>query len=182
MKTKFTMLLTALLITSLTFAQGFKGNASGTFGIFNRKVRIQYEMPLSTRASFGVNLNYYLRGWSGPVLEPFIRVYGRKRGNAEGLFGQAKFIYGNLLTVDDGLQKIAPENKRWTTYGAGISIGYKFLVGKNFTIEPLTGYRFLTPPYFVNNSQKEFSGWFLPIWYLTTGQMIDFQIKFGYQF
>jgi len=84
------MLFTALLYTTLTYAQNFKGHASGTFGIFNEKVRVQYEMPLKDRASFGMNMNYYLVNWTGPVFEPFIRIYGKKDGNAEGFFWSGK--------------------------------------------------------------------------------------------
>lgn len=96
---KITMLLTVLFITGLTYAQDYKRHASGTFGILNRKVRVQYEMPLKSRASCGMNMNYYLEGFKGPVFEPFIRTYGKKGGNAEGFFGQAKLIYGNLSTL-----------------------------------------------------------------------------------
>ncbi len=94
------MLFTALFITGLSYAQDFKGHASGTFGILNGKVRVQYEMPLESRASYGMNMNYYLVNWTGPVFEPFIRIYGKKDGNAEGFLGQAKLIYGNLSTLD----------------------------------------------------------------------------------
>ena len=77
MKMKITIFLTALFMTGLTYAQNFKGHASGTFGILNAKIRAQYEMPLKDRASFGINMNYYLVNWTGPVLEPFIRLYGK---------------------------------------------------------------------------------------------------------
>jgi hypothetical protein len=127
MKMKITIFLTALFMTGLTYAQNFKGHASGTFGILNAKIRAQYEMPLKDRASFGINMNYYLVNWTGPVLEPFIRLYGKRDGNAEGFFGQVKLIYGNLSTLD--FDSGYYTNQRFSTYGFGMDFGYKFCHG-----------------------------------------------------
>ncbi len=197
MKQKTLMLLTALFITGFTYSQDspvaptptaetkeeFKGNVSAAFGPLNGKVRIQYEMALKSRASWGVNMNYYLVNWTGPVFEPFIRVYGKKSGNAEGFFFQAKAIYGNLKTLDYDKYINIIENSRWSTYGFGMSIGSKFLLGKHITLEPLFGYRILTPPTF------EYKGGYSAAnlgeaigWYITTGMPLDFQFKLGYQF
>ena len=65
-------------------AQDFTGNASAAFGIINPKLRVQYEAPLQDRASFGASMNYYFVNWTGPVVEPFIRIYGKRSGNGEG--------------------------------------------------------------------------------------------------
>ena len=100
MKKVISITIIAIFLTSFSYAQNFKGHASGTFGILNGKVRAQYEIPLKDRASFGMNMNYYLVNWKGPVFEPFIRIYGKKDGNAEGFFGQAKLIYDNLSTLN----------------------------------------------------------------------------------
>jgi hypothetical protein len=185
LKTYFT--IAVLCIFNCSYSQNFTGHASGTFGILNGKIRLQYENPLKDRASFGANLNYYLVNWKGPVLEPFIRIYGKKDGNEEGFFGQAKLIYGNLSTVDFDDQYV--ENKRWSTFGFGMSFGYKFLLAKHFTIEPLMGFRILSPPvyrytdayYNDPNSEGLAIGESIG-WYLTTGLPFDFQLKFGYQF
>lgn len=182
---KSTLFLTVLFMTSINFAQDFEGNASGTFGILNAKARIQYEMPLKDRASFGINVNYYFVNWTGPVLEPFIRIYGRN-GNAEGFFSQLKLCYGNLSIIDYNSDYY--EKSRFSTYGFGLSVGYKFLIYDNFTIEPLLGYRLLTPPilsYKTGYSQDDVDA--LDIgetigWYLTTAFPLDLQVKFGYQF
>lgn len=173
MKINITMLFIAFFITSLSYAQNFKGHASGTLGIINTKVRVQYELPIKDRASYGINMNYYLQNWKGPVFEPFIRIYRKKEGNAEGVFGQAKLIYGNLsarnyISSAENLEEI-----RSSVYGIGLNGGYKFLFGKHFTVEPLAGLRLLTAP---SNLGDEVD------WYLTTGFPIDFQLKFGYQF
>ncbi len=179
-------ILGALLISGLTYAQNFKGHASGSFGILNPKVRAQYEIPLKSRASYGMNMNYYLVNWTGPIFEPFIRIYGKKDGNAEGFFSQAKLIYGNLSTVDYDLYEGNLENKRWSTFGFGVNCGYKFLLGNHFTIEPLTGFRLLSPPVYRYKSGFD-EDEYLDIaegigWYLLTGFPLDFQIKFGFQF
>lgn len=185
MRIKLTLLFTALSISSLTYAQHFKGNVSGALGILNPKVRVQYEIPIKDRASYGMNINYYLLFWKGPVFEPFIRLYGKKDGNAEGPFGQIKLIYGNLSTMAmDDMTVI--DSRRWNTYGFGVNYGYKFLLGKHFTIEPLTGLRFLSPPLYSYKNKGRRSGFKHVMeamgWYLTTGLPLDFQLKFGYQF
>jgi hypothetical protein len=180
------LLFSAIFLTNTTHAQDFKGNVSGTVGILNAKIRVQYEMPLKDRASFGVNLNYYLLNWKGPVLEPFIRIYGKKDGNAEGFFGQAKLIYGNLSTLDYDAYGGALSNKRWSTFGFGINCGYKFLLGEHFTIEPLAGFRFVSPPTYRYNPGYDPANYEVlaegTAWYLTTGLPLDFQLKFGFQF
>jgi hypothetical protein len=123
-------------------AQDFTHHISGTFGILNNKIRLQYEHPLQQRFSVGANLNYYLVNWTGPVIEPFVRLYNKKDGCNEGFFLQGKAMYGNLKAFTDfGYETSA---KRWSTFGVGIGTGYKFVVGKGFTIEPYSGFRFLS--------------------------------------
>lgn len=183
-------LLLLLMIVGTTIcnanAQDFTGNASAAFGILNPKLRLQYEMPLQDRASFGASMNYYFVNWTGPVVEPFIRIYGKKSGNGEGFFSQVKLIYGNLSVLDYDLYEGTLEKSRWSTFGAGINIGYKFLIGNSFTIEPLLGYRFLSLPLYAFESEEAeiyYSGIGEGIgWYLTTGFPVDFQVKFGFQF
>ena len=197
MKQKTLLLLTALFFTVFIYAQDspvaptptaetkeeFKGNVSAAFGPLNGKVRIQYEMAIKSRASWGVNMNYYLVNWTGPVFEPFIRVYGKKSGNAEGFFFQTKAIYGNLSTLDYDKYINIIENSRWSTYGLGMSIGNKFLLGKHITLDALFGYRFLTGPKFEYKGAYSASDLGETLgWFLTTGMPLDFQFKLGYQF
>lgn len=177
MKKIITLSLAMLLSISSTYAQNFKGHISATFGIINPKARIQCEIPLKNRASLGVNMNYYFYGWKGPVFEPFIRLYDKKNGNVKGSFIQAKLMYGNLSTyslpysVEETL-----ENKNWSTFGFGICAGNKLLFAKHFTIEPLIGFRFLSPPPNFAKADDDIT------WKLTTGFLLDLQLKFGYQF
>ncbi len=185
MKLKFTIFLVAIFFANLSSAQDFKGHVSTSFGIINPKWRVQIEFPVNDRASMGIAANYYFINWSGPTLEPFFRLYSRS-GNDSGFFGQAKLIYGNLSTLDFDLYEGALENKRWSTFGIGFSAGYKFLLGDHFTIEPLAGFRFLSPPvyrYKTGYDEDFYTGIGEGIgWYLTTGFPMDIQIKFGYQF
>ena len=175
----------ALLVSStITYSQSFQHHVAVTGGILNAKIRIQYEKSFRDRASFGGNLNYYFVNWTGPVFEPFARIYGKKDGNAEGFFGQAKLIAGNLSTLDFDANAYAISNKRWNTFGLGFDCGYKFLIADHFTIEPLLGFRFLTPPVY-----RYYEGYDETMllaegaaWYLTTGLPINFNLKFGYQF
>lgn len=167
--------MTTMSLTVLTHAQEFKGNVSGTVGILNSKVRLQYEIPIESRGSLGVNVNYYLINWKGPVFEPFLRFYNKKNGNSKGPFWQAKLIYGNLSTLNYNNNGSVFTKPKWPTYGFGINYGNKFLSGKHFTVEYLSGIRFLTAP--VYGDLEDIANW-----YMSTGFPIDFQLKFGYQF
>ena len=184
MKFKITLFLLALCVAKLTSAQDFKGHVAVTYGILNTKIRVQYEMPIKSRGRYGVNMNYYLINWTGPVFEPFIRIYSKKDGNGEGFFGQAKVIYGNLSTLD--LYDGALQNDRWSTFGFGLSAGHKFLLGKHFTIEYLSGFRILSPPTYIYNTgtdEEYYANLGEDIgWYVTTGFPLDFQLKCGFQF
>lgn len=189
MKTIIILVFASILAAGTASAQSIKGHISGTYGIVNPKVRVQYESPLTNQSGFGMNINYYFENWKGPVLEPFIRFYFSESGNAKGLFIQIKLMYGNLSTLDYETYKNYLINNRWSTYGIGLNVGFKVLAGKQFTIEPLTGFRFLTPPVyrFTAEANEEFMQSYLGVledigWYLTTGMPIDFQLKIGYQF
>lgn len=164
----------------------FEGNTSMTVGIINVKIRLQYELLLKTNLSTGLNMNYYLKDWKGPLIEPFFRIYWKKYGNSKGFFGQLKLVYGNLKTIEEPYPK-AFSNKRWSTYGFGINCGYKFLFGNRCTIEPLTGPRLLTKPVYKCNPGfeeecKEMRTGYESDWFFLTGFPLDFQLKFGIQF
>ncbi len=183
--------IVAALVFTITNAQDFKGNLSGTVGLLNSKVRIQYELPVGSKFSTGLNLNYYFDKFSGPLVEPFFRLYGKTKGNTEGWFLQAKLGYGNLKTEIEDLNN----NKRFSTYGGGIAVGNKFFVSNKITIEPLVGFRIYTPPPAIedisvdndpygynqlgNNLVDAANG---ISWVATTGFPLDFQLKVGYQF
>ena len=178
------VLFTILLINIDINAQDFKGNISGTFGIINPKIRVQYEMPFGNRASGGICLNYYLVNWKGPKFDFFARIYGNNPGNAKGFFGQAKLGFGLLSTLNYDNEIIV--NKHWTTFGFGVAVGYKFLIGNHFTIEPLMGFQFYSPPFYRYgtgyDAEKAQALGETVGWYITTGLPLDFQLKFGYQF
>jgi hypothetical protein len=163
-----------------TNAQDFKGHASGTIGILNAKIRLQYELPLGGKYSTGANLNYYTVNWQGPIIEPFLRLYAGGSNESGGFF-QAKAGYGNLTT----LPYMNTTAKRWSTYGGGVAWGYKYVRPSGFTIEPLIGVRLYSAPnenIDLNSSNgAEQLGEDIG-WALTTGFPIDFQLKFGYQF
>lgn len=174
------------LISNVLFGQKYNGNISGMIGLINTKIRLQYEKPIGSRYSAGVNVNYYLVNWKGPMIEPFFRIYNSKDGNEKGFFGQAKLIYANLSTLDYDLYSNSLANSRWSSFGIGAGVGYKHLIGKHIIFQALGGIRFVSPPVYryksgydedVAASIGEGIGW-----YLTTGFPIDFQLKVGYQF
>lgn len=177
---KIQVLFLSLFFLSSSYAQDFKGHVSGTFGILNPKIRLQYEHPIQQRFSIGANLNYYMVNWTGPVIEPFARLYNKKDGCKEGFFLQGKLIYGNLKAFEE-LADVSVQ--RWSTFGLGVGTGYKFLIGKAFTIEPYFGVRFLSgPSYEIYEPTGGAEIGETIGWYITTGFPLDFQLKFGYQF
>lgn len=181
MKTKNLLIIAVMtMLSSNLFGQNFKANISGTAGLINTKLRIQCELPLGDKFSYGANLNYYFVNWTGPVIEPFLRLYLSNDDNESGFFFQGKIMYGNLSYTT-----ISETNKtRFSTAGFGLGCGYKILAKKSFTVEPLIGYRLLSAPHKGEN-QTTLTGEQLGedvAWYLTTGLPLDFQLKFGYQF
>jgi hypothetical protein len=186
MKKILLLVLFVGLFSNEITAQKYNGNISGMIGLINTKIRLQYEKPIGNRYSAGVNMNYYLVNWKGPMIEPFFRMYNSKEGNEKGFFGQVKLSYANLSTLDYDLYSFAIANKRWSSFGLGAGVGYKFLWGKRLTFQATGGLRFVSPPLYRYNSGYdedvaatigEGIGW-----YLTTGLPIDFQLKMGYQF
>ncbi len=184
MKKLILTVATVLIATVGVKAQNWKGNGSVGFGLLNVKARLQYEMPLKTQFSVGANMNWYFVNWTGPIIEPFIRIYG-KSGNEEGFFGQFKIGYGNLST-----SVISPElytNTRSSIFGGGLGFGYKFLVADHFTIEPYFGVRLYTTPIYHYKDEYGISEAASDVasgigWFLTTGLPVEFNWKVGYQF
>lgn len=206
-KIKLKLLTTTILIVALShLGYGQKMQvASGSFGILNPKLRLQYEKGIGEKSSVGVAMHYYMVNWTGPKFEVFGRLYSKKHGNTEGFFLQGKVGYGNLKSVlyetynnDLGIYQsyYKSPKKRFSTIGFGVATGYKFLITDHFVIESNIGVHIWTPP--SSNLEKtdaynnadpleqsaadaaslgEDIGW-----YLTTGLPLDFQIKFGYNF
>jgi hypothetical protein len=200
------LLLTMSLIGFFNFSNAQTMQvASGSFGILNPKLRLQYERGLGEKASVGLVMHYYMVNWTGPKFEVFGRLYGKKNGNKEGFFLQGKVGYGNLksllyedyFALDSYYQSFYGEpKKRWSTIGAGAGTGYKFAVTDHFVIESILGVHFYSPP----NADYEYTAAYNSAdpyeqaaadaaalgedigWYLTTGLPLDFQIKFGYAF
>jgi len=200
-----------LMTTLFLVASSYFGNCqnmqvvSGSFGILNPKLRLQYEKGMGEKASIGVAMHYYMVNWTGPKFEVFGRLYGKKNGNKEGYFFQGKIGYGNLksllyetysqdLTAYQNFYK-SPK-KRFSTIGFGIATGRKFLITDHFVIESLLGVHIWTPPsgelektdaYNNADPYDQDAADALSLgedigWYLTTGLPLDFQIKFGYTF
>ena len=129
-----TFIISILLICSSAFAQ----TSIITFapaGIIN-KIRAKYETTINTNVSVGSYFNIYFGTYSGLRLDPFVRFY--PLGNApKGLFAQAKVVAGffntNLNYTYESITDTITikSNRSFPTYGAGIAVGYQFLVGKH---------------------------------------------------
>lgn len=185
MKLRLSFQIFTFIIFQTSYAQNFNVHLSGTRSIINTIYRFQLELPIKDKISAGMNMNYYSINWKGATFEPFIRIYNKKHGNSEGFFGQGKLIYGNLSTLSFEDYLGALENERWNTFGFGFSGGYKFLLFKHLTIEPLIGFRFLTEPVYKFKpgvNKKDYDRLQSVDWYLSTGLPLDIQLKIGAQF
>ncbi|MFM7218439.1 MAG: hypothetical protein ACKO1U_10500 [Bacteroidota bacterium] len=164
----------------------FRYHLSGTFNPFNPKLTAQLELPIKTRMSYGVAMSYYFINWEGPMAQPFLRLYGKRKGNAMGSFLQFKLMYGYLTTLDYEDYNGALLNERWHTFGVGLAYGYKFRVNDYLTIEPMVGVRLLTPPYYIYDENVDESLYASiaegVVWYITSGSPLDLSVKLGVQF
>ena len=97
---KIILLIAIACSSSIVMAQ-WKA-ISGSFGILNPKLRVQYEHVIGDAASVGVNTNIYFVNWKGPRVEGFFRYYFGRDGNESGLFMQAKGGFGILTNAWDG--------------------------------------------------------------------------------
>ena len=123
-------IILALALVALTLginAQNFKGNVSASYGILKQSIIIQYETAtINDRVSLGVNMNYYLQDWKGPLFNYFVRGY--KSSTEEGFFLQASATIGNLTTLGDAEEDLIRtiENKRSFVYGGEFGMGRKY--------------------------------------------------------
>ena len=186
MKTTITILtvLFTVLFTNLTSAQNFKGNASASYGLFSPSIIMQYEASTTNdRISLGVNMNYYLQNWKGPLFNYFVRGY--KSSTEEGFFLQASATIGNLTTLGDAEEDLIRtiENKRSFVYGGEFGMGRKYLIGKHFTVEALITLRVLSRP---NNRYSDGQyNYFIDdqtMWLMSVGTPLGGHIAVGYQF
>ena len=68
--------ISLLLCSLLTFGVSAQSHSlTAGVGIFNPKLRVQFEHSLNSNKSAGANLTYYLDNWKGPRLEGFYRYY-----------------------------------------------------------------------------------------------------------
>jgi len=186
MKTiKISFIIGIVFSFSNLFSQQFTGSITASYGYLNEKIRLQYEHPFTNRLTTGLNINYYLVNWKGPLFEPMFRFYG-KSGNEEGYFGQVKVGYGNLTTAYSKDEETFVINKRMNTFGVGLGYGYKYLFDDRFVIESFLGLRYYTyspvrytDAYYSSNIVESIKS---AVWYLTTGLPVEAHIKVGYQF
>ena len=195
---KLILLIAIACSSSIVMAQ-IKA-VSGSFGILNPKLRLQYEHGIGDQASAGANINIYFVNWKGPRAEGFFRYYFGQDGNEKGLFMQAKGGFGILTNAWDGADLYFDyngtrydifESKTWTTIGGGIAFGGKIVRPSGFVFESHIGYHFWSPPNNYSSDYDSYYGFYTASfanaaeaigWYLTTGFPLDIQMKFGYQF
>ena len=183
---KIIIALTLVASTLGMNAQKFKGNVSGIYGLWNEKIRIQYEAPaIADGVSVGLNMNYYFGDWKGPMFEPLIRAYTKTENASKGFFYQGKLIVGSLSTLQDSLQELTGtiENKRTFVYGFSAGKGYKFLMGDHFTFEAYAGLRIISKPSNrYANTSEDFKETNIIFWKVGTGSPVEINFRLGYQF
>ena len=165
-----------LFCSLLTFGVSAQSHSlTAGVGIFNPKLRVQFEHSLNSNKSAGANLTYYLDNWKGPRLEGFYRFYfsdffGKfnKRGtsasydNENGFYHQFKVGVGLFTNVfddgddliftyydDDGNLSSAElyESNNWINFGIGSATGYKFTSNGGFVFEATFGMQIWSKPW-----------------------------------
>jgi len=148
----------------ITHISGSTGISLVNFGI--SKIRLEFENETKTEnLTYGgilhlYTLNQYYKGYK---IEAFGRYYFVPNSSGEGCFIQLRAGGGQFNNIQ--------LKDRFNTFGAGIDLGYKVLVGPEktnyrnyFTITPLGGIQVY------NDMNGHFTPTFL------------YQIRFGYQF
>lgn len=197
---KLLVLSALLLAVTLTNAQDFKGAASGSLGLINFKIRLQYEQPLNEHFSYGLNTNLRFMTFKGVQFEPFFRLYNKKMGNTEGFFLQGKASLGFFKHNNDVSYYGSLEKPGFTAGGGGIGLGYKILFGgsknkgEGFIIEPYLGIKLAFTNAFNENNVDitidtgDDEYYYEDIdaeairWVATVGFPLEINVKFGYQF
>ncbi|MBI5540867.1 MAG: hypothetical protein HY951_12460 [Bacteroidia bacterium] len=101
---------------------------------FVDKLRIKYERNLNENISAGAYINAYYMHFKGFRLDPIVRLY--PTGSApKGFYIQGKAVIGYFnskmdYTYESVTDTLTISSQRsFPTYGAGLGIGYQFLVG-----------------------------------------------------
>ena len=182
-----------LFCSLLTFGVSAQSHSlTAGVGIFNPKLRVQFEHSLNSNKSAGANLTYYLDNWKGPRLEGFYRFYfsdffGKfnKRGtsasydNENGFYHQFKVGVGLFTNVfDDGDDLIFTyydddgnlssvelyESNNWINFGISSGTGYKFTSNGGFVFEAILGIQIWSKPWSGPKDNYKLGNQYFGVW------------------
>jgi hypothetical protein len=152
---------------------------------------MKYERSLNENISAGSYINVYYAFFKGVRFDPFVRIY--PIGNApKGFYIQGKAVVGFFNSNMDYSFKSVNDTislkvfKSFPTYGAGLGIGYQFLVGKGeMPIDLFLGFQYskFTAPQTVIKDGVECSTADDVIWYFTgPGSFLNANFGIGFSF
>ncbi len=138
------MMLISILSFSDVKAQNKNIVTFSPLGLVN-KIRFKYEHGINDIFSTGMVASYYYGAFPGGQVEPFIRYYFGEEA-PEGIFLQGKLVGGSYKYIFSDVSSV--NNFNFFSGGAGLSIGYQKLTGKNknFPIEFSIGIKIVNPP------------------------------------
>jgi hypothetical protein len=194
-----------LFCSLLTFGVSAQSHSlTAGVGIFNPKLRVQFEHSLNSNKSAGANLTYYLDNWKGPRLEGFYRFYfsdffGKfnKRGtsasydNENGFYHQFKVGVGLFTNVfDDGDDLIFTyydddgnlssvelyESNNWINFGIGSATGYKFTSNGGFVFEATSGLQIWSKPWSGPKDNYKLGYQYFGVWDFLDGTAANYYI------
>jgi len=167
-------------------------------GLVN-KFRVKYEYALNENLSAGTYFNGYYMIFKGVRLDPFVRLY--PTGSApKGFYIQVKAVVGYFNSnfaydysyhtqvngKDTTITLTEKRSKSFPTYGAGLGIGYQFLVGKHkMPIDLFLGFQYskFTAPQTVLKDGVEYTTADDVIWCFTgPGSFLNANFGIGFSF
>ena len=188
---KYAFIIAFIAITLSTIAQTNLVTFA-PMGIVN-KFRIKFERNLNENVSTGLYFNGYFNGipvaFRGIRVDPFIRLYPTGKA-PKGFYIQGKAVMGyfssnmeyEYLTLTDTLS--LKSLKSFPTYGAGLGLGYQFLIGRGeMPIDLFLGFQYskFTAPQIVLKDGNEYATANDVDWYLF-GPGSFFNANFGIGF
>lgn len=158
---------------------------------FVDKIRIKYERNLNENISAGAYFNAYYMFFKGFRLDPIVRLY--PTGNApKGFYIQVKAVVGYFnskmdYTYESVTDTLSITSQRsFPTYGAGLGIGYQFLVGKGeMPIDLFLGFQYskFTATQTIYKDGFEYTTADDVLWYFTgPGSFLNANFGIGFSF
>ncbi|KAA6312918.1 hypothetical protein EZS27_036228 [termite gut metagenome] len=149
---KILLLVLVCLVSCSSFAQTKERNQElksivgiSPIRLWN-SLRIKYERVLNSKFTYGGILTGYYTNYTnypGVQLTPIIKFYFKEKA-PKGFYAQAKILAG--FSQNNSFDSGVDEKQFFTSFGAGIAVGYQLLWGKDnrWSIDMNVGFKYTT--------------------------------------